>query len=466
MAAAQDGFDGEAGREHGVVAKRRAPDHHADRELVGTVARQAEGAAVEEVDGARVAKQLAVDREKPLVAREQRRDLRCHDRHGGGEQGVDALQGALHAGDPGTPRRHQIDVVGGAHCFATADPTRDARVVLAFVLGQPAAVKGPRLDRREAARRGDRGDVAEQRQVDRFDPEASAAQAREAAVEGAGNRGVEAVEHERAGHGQAPLAGFAALERNLALGQDLVQHDGVANRAGDRRGGVERRRQRHRSIGRDQPGRALEADQALQGGRDADRAAGVGAERRPCRPDGNRDRSARGGAAGDPRCRIEPGGCCVGRRAMVRIDADAGEGELGHVGAADEPGAGAPQPLHHRCVLGSRRRRGQDPGAGGADLAGDVEEILDRHRQAGERARIAPARDQPIGVGGRLASSREAGGDEGVVRCRRLRGGDRLLDEHLGGRASGEDAAGSVGQVVAHRDATIQRFASGGSSGS
>jgi small subunit ribosomal protein S2 len=47
----------------------------------------------------------------------------------------------------------------------------------------------------------------------------------------------------------------------------------------------------------------------------------------------------------------------------------------------------------------------------------------------------------------------------------RLRGGDRLLDEHLRRGASGEDAAGGVGQVVAHRGATIRGFASGGSSG-
>ena len=46
---------------------------------------------------------------------------------------------------------------------------------------------------------------------------------------------------------------------------------------------------------------------------------------------------------GNARRRVEPRGRRVGRRAVVRIDADAGEGELRHVGAADEGGAGAAQ---------------------------------------------------------------------------------------------------------------------------
>ena len=98
----------------------------------------------------------------------------------------------------------------------------------------------------------------------------------------------------------------------------------------------------------------------------------------------------------------------------MRIDADAGKGEFGHVGLGDNDRAAGAQGVHHRRV-GLRRFAllGQHLGAGARDLAGDVEQILDGDddavegpkRNAGAGARIG-------GVGGAargLAIDGEAG---------------------------------------------------------
>ena len=103
-------------------------------------------------------------------------------------------------------------------------------------------------------------------------------------------------------HREAQVAQRSSREVDAARCEHLVQQHSVAHRARDRAGRVERRRQRNRALGRRQPRRVLEADQALQRGRDADRAAGVGAERGPGGAGGDRDRAARGRAAGDARC--------------------------------------------------------------------------------------------------------------------------------------------------------------------
>jgi hypothetical protein len=71
----------------------------------------------------------------------------------------------------------------------------------------------------------------------------------------------------------------------------------------------------------------------------------------------------------------------------MRIDADAGIGEFGHVGPADHNEAGRAQPRHHRRV--GLRGRGilQRTRTGAGHLPPYVEEILDRDRNAGKRRR-------------------------------------------------------------------------------
>ena len=59
----QCGFDERCRAEHGVVVQRAVPEHEADRQLVGRVAGQRQGAAVEQVDERRIAQQ------RPLAAK-------------------------------------------------------------------------------------------------------------------------------------------------------------------------------------------------------------------------------------------------------------------------------------------------------------------------------------------------------------------------------------------------------------
>ncbi|MGY3422699.1 hypothetical protein ACVWZW_003174 [Bradyrhizobium sp. F1.13.4] len=61
----------------------------------------------------------------------------------------------------------------------------------------------------------------------------------------------------------------------------------------------------------------------------------------------------------------------------MRIDADAGIGKLGHVGAPDHDEAGLAQPRHRGGILFGRRGIVERAGAGARHLALDVEEILD-----------------------------------------------------------------------------------------
>ena len=97
----------------------------------------------------------------------------------------------------------------------------------------------------------------------------------------------------------------------------------------------------------------------------------------------------------------------------MRVEPDAGEGELGHVGLGDDHGAGAAQAAHRRRI--GRRRRGvhENFRAGARRLAGHVEQILDAddgaveraEAHAGARTRVRRIRLEP---GGRLVD-REAG---------------------------------------------------------
>jgi hypothetical protein len=81
----------------------------------------------------------------------------------------------------------------------------------------------------------------------------------------------------------------------------------------------------------------------------------------------------------------------------MRIDADPGIGEFGHVGTADHDEAGTPQPRHHRRV-GVRRRAIllQRARTGAGHLAPDIEQVLDRHRNAGVRRRRRLDLAQPV----------------------------------------------------------------------
>src|SRR5205823_6044518 len=128
-----------------------------------------------------------------------------------------------------------------------------------------------------------------------------------------------------------------------------------------------------------------------------------------------------------------------------RVEADAAEGELDHVGAADEDRAGGAQPRYRGrirlCPLL------QDPGAGPRHVARDIEEILQRYRQPVDARAAHPALSQPvgvIGVGSRLAFVHL----EERARPFPIGRGDareRLVDELAARRAAGGEIAAELG---------------------
>ena len=69
----------------------------------------------------------------------------------------------------------------------------------------------------------------------------------------------------------------------------------------------------------------------------------------------------------------------------MRIDAEAGERELGHVGAPDRNESGRAQPRHGRRIALRRPRIPQRDRARRGHVARDIKQILDRDRNSGER---------------------------------------------------------------------------------
>jgi small subunit ribosomal protein S2 len=132
------------------------------------------------------------------------------------------------------------------------------------------------------------------------------------------------------------------------------------------------------------------------------------------------------------------------------------------VRAADERAARRVQARHGGRVGIRRRCIAQDPRPGRGHLALDVEQVLDRNGQPGERARIAAARDRRIGAIGRRARRLRAGGDERGGSRRRRGDGERALDELAGRGRARDDPPSRLGEVVGDRDARIQGFPSSG----
>ena len=307
---------------------------------------------------------------------------------------------------------------------AAPDAQRDARVVVGAALGEQLAVPGPALGGGEAAAGVDRRELGELRagrspRCARRPRAARAGCARRRARRSASRPS----SMHRARHGEAQRGERARRRaRPRRSASTSCSSDRVAHRARHRADRVERGRQRHGAVGRRQPRRVLEADDALQRGRDADRAAGVGAERRPGRAGGDRHGAAGGraardarrrhraravaGLAGVPWCGLMPTPENANSVMLVRpMQRGAGRAQAGDGGAS--------------CAAGGRvGERRVEPARG--RLAGDVEQVLDRDRQAGERAAVAPAA-APIGGRGGGARLRRSGREEGVCAGRRSR---------------------------------------------
>ena len=193
--------------------------------------------------------------------------------------------------------------------------------------------------------------------------------------------------------GRAPGAAGCSPRRVLASGPDRVEaprgrDDAVV---------------RHEARRRPQPGDAAEA------GRDPDRAGRVGAERPGDEVGGDRGTAAAARAAADAIGRPRVAG-----RAEMRARRQRAERELVRVQLADarrrRPREGA-RPSRRRAP---RRCRGGSRDAAVVRVSGDVDHVLDRDRNAVQRAVRAPCSAS-------ASASSAAHGDEGVER----RGGSR-----------------------------------------
>ncbi len=189
----------------------------------------------------------------------------------------------------------------------------------------------------------------------------------------------------------------------------------------------------------------LDAEQAVDARRDADRAAAVAALREGHHPGRHRDRRAAAGPAGQaggvPRATSGPDEVVVGV---------AGETELGRVRLAQADGAGGRQ-LGDDGVVHGRDEVGQDPGAERRPDTRGVVEVLDRRRDAEQRRQLATGPEQRLRPAGRSPCVLRGDGEKGPER--RVQGVDppqRVLDE-LGRAHLARPDGGSLlerGQIV------------------
>jgi hypothetical protein len=128
----------------------------------------------------------------------------------------------------------------------------------------------------------------------------------------------------------------------------------------------------------------------------------------------------------------------------MRVDPDPREGELGHVGAADEDRAGGTQAGDDRGVMLGRRRVVERFRPGQGLFAGDVEQILYRDRQSGERRGDIPGLAQLVLRVGRSASGVGVDLDEGARAFAGRIGNprQRRLDQRAAGGAPGRKVRG------------------------
>ncbi len=178
--------------------------------------------------------------------------------------------------------------------------------------------------------------------------------------------------------------------------------------------------------GGDAAARGLQAEEPAAGGRDPDRAAAVralGGRREP-----RRDRRGRAAARAARRPRRVPGVAADPVQLRVR---QRDQAELGRVRLADHDEAGAAQPGDAGAV-GRRDPAGEGAARERRPDAGDLVEVLDRQRHAGEGAGVGLARLRQRLLG--------ADGHERVqLRVVRLDPAEVELDQLDGGHLAGRD---------------------------
>ena len=224
----------------------------------------------------------------------------------------------------------------------------------------------------------------------------------------------------------------------------------VARHRSDRGPGVERAHAPGDDVAGagDAAGGRLDPGDAAEVGGQADAAAGVAAH------------VERGAAGADDRARAaarSTGGAAeVERVARLAVDEVVGlarEGQLGGVGLAHQDRAGSAQAgCHGRVGLGHEVLAAER--AAGGDDAGGVVGVLERDRDAVERAELVAAGDRGVGGLGLLAGALGAELDDRVEVAVDLVDAGQMGFEHLGGGdLPGADCVGDcdkrgIGQVV------------------
>ena len=304
----------------------------------------------------------------------------------------------IHLGDQRGALVHHLDVVGRADVARPLQPRAHVRIDVGAAPVEPVAMQGEGFRRLHAATAVDPRHAVEQRQLLVGQPRARLLQPVERVRETFAHGVVQIFQRQALRDADAQIRERRRLERlevvarHHRVGLGAV-HDGPRDRP-DR---VDALRQRKGAGGGNALPARLEADEAAERAGNAGGAAGVAADGDLAHAVGDRHGGARRRAAGNA---LAIGR--IARRAVMRIDADAGKGEFGHVGLGDDDRAAGAQGAHHRRIgVGRLALLGQNLRAGARDFAGDVEQILDGDDGAVERAeRDAGAGARIGGVGG------------------------------------------------------------------
>ena len=210
----------------------------------------------------------------------------------------------------------------------------------------------------------------------------------------------------------------------VVTGDRLEQGGGVAHVAGERAHLVEGGGEGDQAVAADQPVGRLDADDAAQGRRLADRAAGVGADPERGLTGGHgRGRPAAGAARHPGRV---PG---VAGRPEPGVLGGGAHGELVHVGLAEDHDPGVAQPADHGGVV-RRHELVQDPRPGGGPDPLGHQHVLEGQGHPGQRAEPLAPLPGRVDLAGRLEGLVAGDGQEGV---QPLVGGRDPLQGGLGG---------------------------------
>ena len=161
-------------------------------------------------------------------------------------------------------------------------------------------------------------------------------------------------------------------------------------------------------------------------------------------PQATDDRAARGRTAGNARRGVQRQCAGIRGRAVVRIDADAGEGELGQVRMADQCGAGGAQARNGGTIGDRGHRIGHRFRCCRGGCAGHVEQVLDRHRQSPQRRDRRASAALGIDGRGRGTGHGVEAAHESVAARRSIRRLDRVF-ELVAGQTR---AAGHLGHCL------------------